>query len=109
MPALIPVLWGFFILIAGSLVKRVIIGLGFGVMTFIGSKIALQWFLDGFLAKFNSLPSELGSVVALLGVGNAVSIIMSAITIRLVMNGLSFVNDRNSNLRFLGNKTGFWS
>ena len=107
MPALIPVLWGFFLLIAGSLVKRVLIGLGFGVAAFIGTKIALNWFLDGFIAKFNSLPNDLGNAISLLGVGNAASIIVSALTIRMVMKGLSFVNDRQSNLRYLGNTGGF--
>jgi len=103
MPAIVAALWYFGLSIAGSLAKKVLIGLGFGLITFAGTKIALQWFLDGFLDRFNSLPDDLGTALSLLGIGNAVSIIISAITIRMVMNGLSMLNDRQTNLRFLGN------
>jgi len=108
MPALIAVLWGAFISIAGSLVKRVIIGLGFGVITFIGSKATVDWLLDQAVGKISGLPSDLLGGLNMAGMGSAISIIASAVTVRLVISGLNMVNDRAANLRFIGNKSNIW-
>ncbi|RUS67980.1 hypothetical protein CUZ56_00476 [Saezia sanguinis] len=106
--ALVPALWGAFIMIAGSVVKRVLIGLGFGVITFIGTKLAMNSFIDMALAKLSGLPADMMNMLSLCGFGTCISIISSAIMMRMVLAGLSMVNDRAANLRFIGNKSGFW-
>ena len=102
MPAIIAVLIGALISAIGSFVVQILIGLAFGVITYTGSQFALNWFLNGFLGQFNGLPSELGGVVAMLGIGNAASIIMSAVTVRLVIQGLNMASGKMSSLRMIG-------
>lgn len=87
---------------------RVIVSLGFGVVTYVGAKASVDWFISSSVAKLDGLPADLLGVLSLAGLGNAISIITSAITVRLVLAGLNFANGKLSQFKF-GGKDFDWS
>lgn len=98
---IIAALIGALIAAIGSFIVQALIGLAFGVVTYTGMQVAMDWFLNGFISNINSLPSQLVQVIALLRFDSAISIIMSAITVRLVMQGLNQLSGRMSSLRMM--------
>lgn len=89
MPAFIAALLGGLINIAGSLVGRVLIALGMSVVTFTGLSTTLDWVKGQAVAALTGLPAEMLGLVGLLGVGEFISIIASALAARLLLNGLT--------------------
>lgn len=89
MPMLLSAMWGGFLMILGSAVTQVLIAISFGSVTFVGVKIAMTFFEAGITERLGALPAELLGVMGVLGVGNAISILISAVTIRMVLAGLN--------------------
>lgn len=88
MPIFIAALGGMLINIAASLVGRVIVALGMSVITYIGVKSSLDYLLSQAVSSLLSLPSEVVDVLAIMRVGQCISIVTSAYVIRLTLNGL---------------------
>jgi hypothetical protein len=89
MPLIIAALWGAFYSMIGALVGRVIIALGLGVISYTGVSVTLGWLKSKFAESAAALPADVLGMMAMMKIGETVSIIMSAIIVRLVLDGLT--------------------
>lgn len=89
MPAFIAMLLGGLLNVAGSLVGRVLIALGMSVVTFTGLSSTLAWARTNVLTAFGSLPPEVVGMLSAMGVGEFLSIILSALAARMLLQGLT--------------------
>jgi hypothetical protein len=89
MPAVIAVLWQAFYAILGSLVGRALLALGMGVVTYKGVSVVLSWLKTKAVENFAALPADVLGMLSTMKVGEVISIIFSAILVRLTLNGLS--------------------
>lgn len=74
--------------IAGSLVSRVLTALGLGVISYVGINTTLTWLKTNFVSAALALPPTVVTVIALLGVGKMVSMVCSAILVRMTLQGM---------------------
>jgi len=88
MPVFIAALLGGLLQIAASLVGRVLIALGIGVVTYTGAQAVLDVLKAAIIANLQAA-GPLIPWLALAKVDVAISIILSAVGIRLVLQGLS--------------------
>ena len=90
MPALIAIAWDAFLLaLTGPLVKRVLLTLGLGVVTYEGFQAALDLVASNIGTNLNSLPADALQLLQLSGLVESVSIILSAISVRIGVSQLS--------------------
>jgi len=89
MPVLLASLLGGLINVAGSIAGRVMIGLGISAVTFTGLTTTIDWLLGQAVANFNALPPAVLAVAGLLQVGPFISMILSAMTVRMTIQGLT--------------------
>ncbi|MCM5681914.1 DUF2523 domain-containing protein [Schlegelella sp. S2-27] len=89
MPVFIAALLGGLIQAAGTLVGRVLISLGFGYVTFTGLDTSLTWLRSMIAANFGAIPAQGMAVLSGAGAGSAVSIVLSAIAARMLLDGLT--------------------
>ncbi len=89
MPVFIAAIGGMLINIVGSLVGRVLVALGIGVVTFTGVNAALDELKVQAVQSFSALPPEVVGMLAMMKVGVAISIVTSAIAARLLLDGLT--------------------
>lgn len=89
MPAFIAMIGGMLIQIVGSLAGRVMVALGIGVVTYTGINASLEALKSQAIASLFALPPQILSMLGIMKVGVAISIIMSATAARLVLNGLT--------------------
>lgn len=89
MPWLGAIIAGAFLNIIGNLVGRVLVALGLGVITYTGVSSTLGWLKSGAVAAFFQLPPQVLGMLSLMRVGSCVSMVCSAILIRLTLNGMS--------------------
>lgn len=89
MPAFLAMLIGALITAAGTIAGKVLIGLGISVVTITGVQAGLSWAMSNVVSSFAGLPAEMSQLIAALGVGEFISIIASAITARMFLNGLT--------------------
>jgi hypothetical protein len=73
---------------AGTLVGRVLISLGFAYVVFSGVDTGIAWARDGLLAALGGLPAIALGVARVCKVGTCISILTSALSARLLLNGL---------------------
>lgn len=88
MPLFIAALLGGLVSAAGSFVGRALIALGIGVVAFTGVSAALNVVRGQVIDAMNEA-GPLLDILALLKVDVAITILFSAITARLVLNGLT--------------------
>lgn len=89
MPWLGALIAGAFLNIIGTLAGRVLVALGLGVVTYTGVSSTLGWLKSGAVAAFIQLPPQVLGMLSLMRVGSCVSMVCSAILIRLTLNGMS--------------------
>jgi hypothetical protein len=89
MPVFIAAIGGMLINLVGTLAGRVLIALGIGVATFTGVNASLAWLKNQAISSITALPPEVIGMLGTMKVGVAISIVTSAITARLILNGLS--------------------
>lgn len=87
-PAIAVAIVGGLLNVAGSLTGRILLALGVGVLTVSGIDTAMEFAKAYMLGKFQGLRMEILQLVAALGVGEFLSIIISALSTRLMFNGL---------------------
>jgi len=75
--------------IAGSLVGRVLTSIGVGVVAYTGVDMTLAYFKDQAVASFGGLPSNVVGMLSLMQVGSCVSMVFSAILMRLTIQGMT--------------------
>jgi len=89
MPVLLASLLGGLINVAGSIAGRVMIGLGISAVTYTVFTTTIDWLLGQAVANFNALPPAVLAVAGLLQVGPFISMILSAMTVRMTIQGLT--------------------
>jgi hypothetical protein len=89
MPAFIAALLGGLISVAGTLAGRVLIGLGISVVTYSGLSISLDFAKARAVESLQSLPPQVVGMLSAMGVGQFLSIIASALSARLLLQGLT--------------------
>lgn len=89
MPAIIAALLGGLISIAGTLAGKVLIGLGLSVATYSGLSLTLDFAKTRVIESIQSLPPEVVGMLSAMGVGQFISIIASALSARLLLQGLT--------------------
>ena len=74
--------------IAGSLVWKFLTAAGIGVATYTGVSVTLGWLKDSMVSSFAHLPSNVLGILALMQVGSCVSMMVSAVIVKLSLNGM---------------------
>jgi hypothetical protein len=88
MPIFIAALIGGLVQAAGSLVGRVLIAMGVGFVTYQGINTAMSYILSHVFSNLDALSPTIVGMLGTLNVGKAINVIFSAISARLVLNGL---------------------
>lgn len=89
MPLLIASIIGGLTQALGTWVGRVLVSLGIGYVTFTGVDASIAWAKTQFLSSLSGLPAAAVGLMGLLKVGVCVSMLLSAVTTRLVISGLT--------------------
>ena len=84
-----PIVGGALISVATNLVSRVLAALGMGVVAYTGMTATLGWLKTNVAASFTSLPPVAVGILSLMQVGPCVSMLCSAILIRLTFMGMT--------------------
>ena len=82
-------LLGGLINVAGTIAGQVLIALGIGVVTYTGIDTSIEWLKNGFVSSVSGLPAEMVGMLALMKVGSCVSMVISAMTIKMTLAGLT--------------------
>lgn len=88
MPFFIAALWGALIPMLGSFVGRILVSLGIGYVTYTGIDTAITFAKNAFLSGLSGLPANAVAMAGVLKIGVCVSMLLSAVTARFVMQGL---------------------
>ena len=88
MPWLGALIGGALLNIAGSLVGRVLLALGLGVVSYTGVNASMTWAKNNAVASLLQLPPAVVGVLSLLGVGSCISMVFSAMLIRFTLQGM---------------------
>jgi len=75
--------------IAGSLAGQVLIALGIGVVTYTGIDTSIAWLKTGFVNSVGGLPAEAVGMLSLMKVGSCVSMVISAVLVKMTLSGLT--------------------
>jgi hypothetical protein len=89
MPVIIAMLVGGLVQAAGSFVGRALIALGIGYVAYTGIDTALAAFKALAVSNAGGLPASIAGMLGVLKIGTGINIIFSALTARLVLNGLT--------------------
>lgn len=99
-PALITLAGGTIKLLLGYAITRFFLAIGVGYVTYIGMDTLLENFRTELEARFGELPGTVLDIMALSGADVGLSILFSAISIRLLYVG--FVGGAKTALRMKG-------
>ena len=88
-PAILWWLLGGLVQIAGTLVGKVLISLGIAYVTYAGVDTALTYAKTQFVAQLGGIPVMAVQVAGLAKVGVCLSMLISALSARLLMQGLT--------------------
>ncbi|MBN9365726.1 MAG: DUF2523 domain-containing protein [Comamonadaceae bacterium] len=88
MPVFVAAIGGMLLNIVGSMVGRIFVALGMVVMTYKGLDSSVTWLQGQAVSSLSGLPGEALSLVGYMRVGEAISIVGSAITTRLILDGV---------------------
>jgi hypothetical protein len=89
MPLFVAALLGGLINIAATLAGRVLLSLGFAAVTYTGLSASLTWLRTEALTNLQLLPPEVIAMLGYMKIGVAMSIIASALSARMLLDGLS--------------------
>lgn len=89
MPLFIAAIWGALIPMLGSMVGRVLVSLGIGYVSYTGIDTGMEWVKTTFVSGMSGLPAAAIGMAVTLKIGVCVSMLLSALTARLVMQGLT--------------------
>jgi len=89
MPVFIAALIGALIQAAGTLVGRVLLSLGFGYVTFTGLDASLDFVKNMIVSHMGSLPAQAVAVLGAASLGSVLSIVLSALAARMLLDGLT--------------------
>lgn len=89
MPVWVAAIIGGLIEAAGTLVGKVLVSLGIGYAVYTGVDVSIGWARDQLLASIAGLPADAIGIASALRVGVAISILTSALVLRMTFNGLA--------------------
>lgn len=89
MPVFVAALLGGLVNIAATLAGRVMIALGVGFISYSGFSATLEYLKAQAVASLSGLPADMVGLIAYMGVGQSISIITSALVIRMTLSGLT--------------------
>jgi len=89
MPAILAALGSLLLSLVGSAVGQVVAALGVGVVAYTGMSTTLDWLKTQLIANFSALPVEVLGMLSVMKVGQCISIVFSAIAIRLLISGMT--------------------
>lgn len=89
MPAVVAWLLGGLITVAGSIAGRVLLSLGIGWLAYTGLDTSIAWMKAQALNSLSGLGPQVVGLMATMKVGEFISILFSALTTRLLLNGLA--------------------
>lgn len=89
MPYFVLAIVGVLIEVAATIVGRVLIALGLGYVTYTGIDTSLAWASSQFLSGMSGLPAAAVGLANTLKIGVCTSMLLSAITVRLTLSGLT--------------------
>jgi len=75
--------------IAGSVAGSMLAGAGMAVVTYAGVDVALDFLKTQFVQSATSLPPEIVGMMALLKIGSCVSMMISAVVVKMGINGMT--------------------
>ena len=82
------VIGGAFLNILGTLVGKVLLALGLGVASYAGFSASLSWLKSSAVSALLSLPPDVVSMLSLMRVGSCISMVFSALIVRLTLQGM---------------------
>lgn len=88
MPIFIGSIWGAFLGIIGSVVGRVAVALGIGLISYIGFGSVIEEISSYGKTSLTSLPENLKQILGLLRVGESFSLLTGTVTVKLIANGM---------------------
>lgn len=89
MPYFVAALLGGLINIAATLTGKVVVALGFTLVSYTGISATLSFLQSSFIQSFISLPPDMVQLISYMGVGEFVSIIFSSLLAKQVLLGLT--------------------
>jgi hypothetical protein len=89
MPLFVASLLGGLVNVAGSVAGQVLLSLGFAAVTYTGLSTTLDFLKAEALGRITALPADVVGLLATMKVGVALSIVVSALTARMLLAGLS--------------------
>jgi hypothetical protein len=81
-------LLGGFLAIAPTLVGKILVALGVGVASYTGMDASLGWLKSQAVSSLLGLPVQVVGMLALMRVGSCISMVFSAILIKLALDGM---------------------
>ncbi len=79
---------GGLISVTGTLVGRVLVALGVGVVTYTGVQAGIDSLLANLDSAISGVPADILGLLGFMRVGEAMNIIISAMSARMLLNGL---------------------
>lgn len=89
MPQLLSWLGTLLISIAGNFVLNALTKLGIGVVAYKGLDVTIGWLKSSAVTALVGLPPDVIGLLGVMRVGSCISLIFSAITVRLVSQGMT--------------------
>lgn len=88
MPIFIGSIWGAFLGIIGTVVGRVAVALGIGLISYIGYGSIIQEITSYGKDALIGLPDELKKILGLLRIGESFSLLTGTVTVKMIANGM---------------------
>jgi len=88
MPLFIGMIWGAFLRVLPSITAQVLLALGISAVTFTGFSASIDYFKNEAIQNASALPADLLGLLSVLKVGNSVSMVVSAIVGRMLVQGM---------------------
>lgn len=89
MPVFAAAIWGAVLSVIGSIVGRVMLALGLGLVTYLGFGSIISELTSYGNQSLLGLPEELKKIFGLLRIGEAFSLLTGTVTVKLVYNGMA--------------------
>ena len=88
LPVIAASLIGGLISVTGTIVGRVLVALGVGVVTYTGVQLGIDSLLSNLDSAISGVPADILGLLGFMRVGEAINIIISAMSARMLLNGL---------------------
>ena len=88
-PVIAASLIGGLISVTGTIVGRVLVALGVGVVTYTGVQVGIDSLLSNLDSAISGVPADILGLLGFMRVGEAINIIISAMSARMLLNGLT--------------------